>query len=217
MRLHGRLRRPRSTPRSGSRTTCRTGARGRRAPPPTSSTGSELRLTIPPEHGLWCSPEHDPAAGLGDPVRRLLGRGRQHDRPAAVPRRPGGARVPAGAVGLDAAPRAARGARADGAEPALDGRGVDGRARGRARALRRDLHLRGLRRRARARKRGRRHGRPPVPRPRPHRRVRGAAGRDRRHRAPRLRRRLAARDASTSSSTASSSRPCTRPRTTRCR
>jgi hypothetical protein len=25
-----------------------------------SVTGSELRLTIPPEHGLWCADEHDP-------------------------------------------------------------------------------------------------------------------------------------------------------------
>ena len=94
--------------------------------------GSELRLTIPPEHGLWCPGDHEPAEGLGHPVGRVLGAGRQHGRPAAVPRRCGRARVPAGAVGLDAALRAARGARADGAQPALDGRGVDGRPGGRA-------------------------------------------------------------------------------------
>ena len=40
--------------------------------------GSELRLTIPPEQGLWCAATTTAAAGLGHPVRRVLGPGRQH-------------------------------------------------------------------------------------------------------------------------------------------
>ena len=123
----------------------------------------------------------------------------------AVGRRPGssrsatasGARAPADPVGVDARVRAPRGAGADGPQPALDGRGVDGRARGGPRPLGRDLHLRDLRRRGAGRRRRRercgRDRRAPVPRPGDQRRVRRAAGGARPRRAPRLRRRLAAR------------------------
>jgi hypothetical protein len=49
--------------------------------------GSELRLTIPPEHGLWCPGEHDPMRVRAS-VRSLLRGGREHDRTAAPVRVP---------------------------------------------------------------------------------------------------------------------------------
>ena len=80
-----------------------------------ASPDSELRLTIPPEQGLWCAERpRSAAAGLRHPVGRVLRRGRQHGRPAAVPRRRARARAPADPVGLDAAPRSARDPRAHG-------------------------------------------------------------------------------------------------------
>ena len=51
---------PASTPTSGSRTTSRTGARGRTVRGDLHHADSELRLTIPPEQGLWCPDDHDP-------------------------------------------------------------------------------------------------------------------------------------------------------------
>ena len=113
---------PSSTARCGSRTTCRSGARERRAPRPTRSPARSCGCRIPPEQGLWCPDDHEPAAGLGHPVRRLLGRGRQHGRPAAVPRRRRVREFQPAQWGWTPELRAPRGPRADGADPALDGR-----------------------------------------------------------------------------------------------
>ena len=127
------------------------------------------------------------AAGLGHPVRRVLRAGRQHGRPAAVPRRRRRARGPADRSGAGRRTTAVLEVRARmELSPRSMAVGVDGRARGRAGALRGDLRLRGLRRRPRDRgrpaDRGGGHGRAPVPRPGAHRRVRRRAAGDRRHR-----------------------------------
>ena len=117
------------------------------------SPDSELRLTIPPEQGLWCAERARSAAqGLGHPVGRVLRRGRQHGRAAAVPGRRGRARVPTHPVGLDAAPRFARDPRAHGRQPHARWPPC-GWSDWRTRPTRcaRDLHLRGVRRRARRR------------------------------------------------------------------
>ena len=47
--------------------------------------GSELRLTIPPEQGLWCAGDHEPPLRVSGVAVGLA------VRPAAVPRRPAGA------------------------------------------------------------------------------------------------------------------------------
>ena len=182
---------------------------------------SELRLTIPPEHGLWCPGDHEPlrVSGLqsgvfSGPVGSTIGQ--QPFRDGVVVRE-----FQPPAMGLDAALRAARGARTHGAQPALDGGGVDGRPGGRADALRGDLHLRGLRRRPARRgarpDRGGGYGRAPVPRPGDHRRVRRRARGDRRDRVPRLRRRLAARARRLPDRRRAGEDASIRPRTTRCR
>ena len=206
---------PTSTPRSGSRTTCRMWSSRAESAATYAVAGSELRLTIPPEQGLWCPGDHDAAQGLGHPVRRVLGSGRQHDRPAAVPRRRGGARVPAGPVGLDAALRAAEvRARMELSPRSMAAVWMVG-LEDEPDALRRDLHLRGLRRRPAGRHR-----------------VGRACIRSAIRRSPRSGPRRAGRiDVAefhvyaadwrpggwTSSSTASTSSPSTRRRTTRCR
>ena len=179
--------------------------------------GSELRLTIPPEHGLWCSAEHDPLRVSGIQSGVFSGEvgstiGQQPFRDGQVVREfqpaqwgwtPHHGRLEVRAR-MDLSPRSMASVWMVGLEDEPERCGEICVFEVFGDALEPGSAAVG-------------HGRPPVPRPRPHRRVRGAAGRDRRHRAPRLRRRLAARAASTSSSTASTSRPCTRPRTTRCR
>ena len=153
-----RLRRARARHgRCGSRTTSRCGARARRAPPPTRSAGSELRLTIPPGQGLWCAGDHEPplrVSGIQSGVWSGPAGGTAGSSRTA---RAGGCASPSRPSGAGRRTTAAGGARADGAQPAVDGRGVDGRAGGRAGALRRDLRLRGVRRRGDRRgRRGRR-------------------------------------------------------------
>src|SRR6185369_373344 len=77
---------------------------------------SELRLTIPDDHGVWCAGDHEPAlrvSGIQSAVH-------------------------SGPVGSTVGQQPFR-------DGAVDGRGLDGRARGPPRALRGVLRLRGLR------------------------------------------------------------------------
>ena len=99
--------------------------------------GSELRLTIPPGQGVWCEGDHEPplrVSGVQSGV--FSGAGRVHGWAAAVSGWADGARGAAGSLGLDSSPRADRGAGAHGAQPAVDGVRVDGRARSRSRSSR---------------------------------------------------------------------------------
>ena len=177
---------------------------------------SELRLTIPPGQGLWCPGDHDPLRVSGvqsgvfsGPVGTTIGQQPVHEgalvrefQPAQWGWTPHYGLLEVRAR-MDLGPRSMAAVWMVGLEDEPERCGeicvfeVFGDA-GRGRPRRRD-------------------GRAPVPRSRADRGVRRAAGGDRRRRAPRLRRGLAARAASTSRSTASTSRPSTRPRTTRCR
>ena len=66
-----------------------------------------LVLDIPVDHPLWCPGRpHPAAAGLGDPVGQLVRPGRQHPRPAALPRGAAGARGAAALRGLARRPAA---------------------------------------------------------------------------------------------------------------
>ena len=144
--------------------------------------GSELHLTIPAAQGIWCEGDHEP------PLRVSGVQSGVHSGPAGStigqqPFRDGQTVREAQGTQWGWTPHRghARGPRAHGPLAALDGLRLDGRAGGRARPLRRDLRVRGLRRRASSPgARRRRHGRAPVPRSRPHRRLRGAAARARR-------------------------------------
>ena len=89
-----------------------------------ATVGSELRLSIPPAQGLWCPEDHDPLRVSGVSPGFFRG-ARQHNRAAAVSRWPGGARVPAGPLGLDAGIRAARGTGRGWISAPFDGIGVD--------------------------------------------------------------------------------------------
>jgi hypothetical protein len=139
-------------------------------------TGSELRLTIPPEQGLWCPDDHEeplrvsgvqsgvysgPAGGTAGQQPFRAGQMVREHQPEQW-----GWTPEYGVLEVRARVELS---------PALDGLGVDGGSRAGPGRVRRDLHLRGVRRRARGRERRRRHGRPSVPRPGPHRRVRRAA------------------------------------------
>ena len=108
-----------------------------RAESAATSRRSPIRAAAddPTRAGLWCPGEHDPlrVSGYRECSRaRSAARSQQPFRDGAVVREFQPAQwgwTPH---------RAARGASADGPEPAFDGRGLDGRARGRAGALRRD-------------------------------------------------------------------------------
>ena len=68
-----------STPRFGSRTTCPPGRRARRPRPAYRLDGSRLTLDVPVDHPRVVPRRpHAAAAGLRDPVRQLVGPGRQH-------------------------------------------------------------------------------------------------------------------------------------------
>jgi len=83
---------------------------------------SELRLSVPPEQGLWCAADHEPplrVSGIqsgvfSGPVGGTVGQ--QPFRDGAIVREAQPARW-----GVDAAPRADRGARPDGAQRTVDG------------------------------------------------------------------------------------------------
>ena len=84
-------------------------------------------------------------ARLAPADRAALGSGRQRDRPASIPARPGRARSPAGASRVAAPLRRHRGADGGHPPPRGDGRLLADRLRGAARRLRRALHRRDLR------------------------------------------------------------------------
>ena len=180
--------------------------------------GSELRLTIPPEQGIWCAGDHEPPLRVSGVQSGVFSGevgstvGQQPFRDGQVVREaqptqwgwtPEYGRLEVRAR-MDLSPRSMASVWMVGLEEVPD-------------ALRRDLRVRDLRRRARARQRGRRERHQAHPRPGAHVGVRRAPPGDRRRRAPRLRRRVAAPAGWTSSSTTSTSRPSTRRRTTRCR
>ncbi len=131
--------------------------------------GSELRLTIPPEQGIWCAGDHEPPLRVSG-VQSGVFSGEVGTTVGQQPFRDGQVVREAQPTQWGWTPEHGLlevRARMD-LSPPVDGLGLDGRAGGGTHALRRDLRVRDLRRRARARQCGRRERHQAHPRPGAH-------------------------------------------------